>query len=445
VARVTGSDAHATRQTDLGELVGTLAYMSPEQVLADPLELDPRSDVYTLGVVLYELLTGRLPYPIDRRVYEAVRTIREEDPAPLSDISRAYRGDLDTIVTKALEKNKTRRYASAADLAADLRRCLSDRPILARPPSASYQLRKFASRHRLLAGAVMAVFAVLLAGIAATTAEAIRAAAAERTAKQERDRALRAEQAAKAVNDFLQNDLLAQAGAGSQAGPNANPDPDLKVRTALDRAAARVAGKFASQPAVEASIRLTIGKTYFDLGLFPQARQQMEHALDLQRSALGPDHIDTLSTMRQLAGVYFMEAKYPPAEALLSKVLEVQLRLGRQESPETLNVMNDLAELASFGKGDHERAEALLTKVLEGQRRVLGEEHPDTLLTMNNLALEYSNRDKDAEAEQLYQRALPVMRRVLGNQHPNTLLAMNNLGAVYRFRGKYSQAEALLT
>ena len=118
VARSTDSDAHATRQTDLGQLVGTLAYMSPEQVLGDPLELDTRSDVYALGVILYELLAGCLPYQISTKLHEAVQTIREQDPAPLSSISRTYRGDLETIVSKALEKDKTRRYASAADLAA---------------------------------------------------------------------------------------------------------------------------------------------------------------------------------------------------------------------------------------------------------------------------------------------------------------------------------------
>src|SRR5215831_8724338 len=135
VARSTDSDAHATRQTDLGHLVGTLAYMSPEQVLGDPLELDTRSDVYALGVILYELLAGRLPYTVSRNLPEAVQTIREEEPAPLSSIVRNYRGDIETIVAKALEKDKARRYASAAGLAADIRRYLTDEPIVARPPS----------------------------------------------------------------------------------------------------------------------------------------------------------------------------------------------------------------------------------------------------------------------------------------------------------------------
>src|SRR5262249_26566056 len=120
VARVTDADTQVTRQTDIGQLVGTVAYMSPEQVLGDPLEIDTRSDVYTLGVILYELLAGRLPYTVTRQLHQAVQVIRERDPSPLSSVSRVYRGDIETIAGKALEKDKSRRYASAAELASDI-------------------------------------------------------------------------------------------------------------------------------------------------------------------------------------------------------------------------------------------------------------------------------------------------------------------------------------
>jgi len=136
VARATDSDAQVTRQTDLGQVVGTLAYMSPEQALGDSRELDVRTDVYSLGVICYELLAGRLPYRIGKSLQEAVLTIRDEDPMPLSSIGRMYRGDLDTIVAKALEKDKARRYGSAAEMAADIERYLADEPIAARPASA---------------------------------------------------------------------------------------------------------------------------------------------------------------------------------------------------------------------------------------------------------------------------------------------------------------------
>lgn len=188
VARVTDSDAHATMQTDLGQLVGTLAYMSPEQVLADPLELDTRSDVYALGVILYELLAARLPYDISRKLHEALLAIREEDPARLSSINRMYRGDIETIAAKALEKDKTRRYSSAMELSADIRHYLNDEPIVARPPSLGYQLQKFSRRHKALVGGVVAVFVVLIAGIVVSTSQMIRAQGAEKDAFEERDK-----------------------------------------------------------------------------------------------------------------------------------------------------------------------------------------------------------------------------------------------------------------
>src|SRR5260370_10530517 len=154
VARITDGDVLSTRETRLGDLVGTLAYMSPEQVLADPLELDARSDVYALGVLLYELLAGRLPYQVSGRLPAAMRTIREENPGLLGTIHHSYRGDLATIANKALAKDQTQRYGSAAGLGADLRRYLTGEPLLATPPRASYQVREVARRPTELAGAL---------------------------------------------------------------------------------------------------------------------------------------------------------------------------------------------------------------------------------------------------------------------------------------------------
>jgi serine/threonine protein kinase len=183
LARMTDGDTQATLpRTSVGQLLGTLPYMSPEQALADPLEIDMRSDVYALGVILYELLSARLPYTLSRKTHEALQTIREQDPARLSSINRDYRGDIETIVAKALEKDKARRYTSASELAADIRRHLRDEPIKARPPSAAYQLQKFARRHKALVGGT-AVFAVLMVGVVTATLVAVRASRAGAVAK----------------------------------------------------------------------------------------------------------------------------------------------------------------------------------------------------------------------------------------------------------------------
>src|SRR5262249_30264493 len=220
---------------------------------------------------------------------------------------------------------------------------------------------------------------LLVAGVVVSTWMAVRARRAEQAANLERS-------TANAVNEFLQNDLLAQASAYEQARPDVKPDPNLTVRTALDRAAASVTRKFETQPVIEASIRLTIGKTYLDLGLLPEAQQQFERVLVLRRRVLGEQHADTLSTMNDLAEVYDHQGKYAQADQLLSKVVEVRRRTLGEENPTTLINMNNLASVYQE-EGKNDQAEALFEKVLDARRRVLGEEHPDTMSSLNNLGL----------------------------------------------------------
>jgi eukaryotic-like serine/threonine-protein kinase len=428
VARVTEGDAPATEQTDLGQMIGTLAYMSPEQVAADPLKVDQRSDVYALGVILYELLAGRLPYQLSLQLPEAVLTIQQEDPTPLRSISRAYRGDVETIVAKALEKDKARRYESAAELAGDIRRYLEDEPISARPASLSYQVQKFTRRHKGLVAAAAVVFVVLAGGIVVSTREALKARQAEQTAQ--------------AINDFLQNDLLAQASTDTQSEPGVKPDPHLEVRTALDRAAARLMGKFDRQPEVEAAIRDTIAQTYIDLGLYAAARTQLERALALFRRVLGVENPKTLRTMSHLAFAIFHLGQYTQAAVLFNQTLEIQRSVLGSEHPDTLNSMNGLAnDFLLLGK--YAQAEALHKQILEIRRRVLGPENRYTLSSMYNLAIAYQDEGRYAEAEALFKHVLEFDRRTLGPDHQNTLRVMQELANIYNAEGKYAQAEGL--
>lgn len=437
VARATSSDLHATRQTDIGQLVGTLAYMSPEQVLADPLELDTRSDVYALGLILFELLAGRLPYSLSPKLYEAVQTIREQEPTPLGSVSRTYRGDIETIAGKALEKDKARRYASASDLAADIRRYLADEPVVARPASASYQLQKFVRRHKALIAAGVAVFAVLVAGATVSTWEAARARKAEQTALTESS-------TSKAVTEFLQHDLLAQASADSQAKPDTKPDPDIKVRTALDRAATRISQKFGKQPLVEASIRQTIGNTYMELGLYREAREQLTRASDMRRRIVGEKHPDTLASMQKLAEIFYLQGQYTQAETILQKVVQGRSETLGSRHLDTLDAMDDLA-LAYQALNKLAQAEPLSVEVTNTRRRLFGDMHPDTLQSINNLAALYFHQRKYTEAEPLLNRAMELKRQVMGEEHPSTLATMNNLAQVWFAEGKYVQAGQLLT
>jgi serine/threonine protein kinase/tetratricopeptide (TPR) repeat protein len=473
VAKATSQRLTAdTMFTRFGDIVGTPGYMSPEQADSSGDDIDTRSDVYSLGVVLYELLVGALPLDFRNVPFEQVlHRLREEDaPYPSTrlrtlgeqssvtaqnrgtdpaKLARQLRGDVDLITLKALEKHRSRRYTSASDLAADIQRHLKDEPISARPKSASYQLQKFARRHKALVAGVAAVFAVLIAGIIVSTREATLARRAEQVATTERNRAVGEKQradaesaAAKAVNDFLQNDLLAQASAATQSGPRAKPDPDLKVRTALDRAAARIAGKLDRQPEVEAAIRETIGQTYMDLGLYPEGRTQLERALELHRRVLGADNPKTLKTISRLGTTAFLQGKFPEAEALFGQTLNIQRRVLGPEHPDTLASMNSLANVY-YSQGKYARAESLHSQTLEIERRVLGPEHPETLKSTNNLAIVYSLQGKYAQAEELFSQTLEIDRRVLGPEHPATLGAMHDLANVYQAQGKYAQAEAL--
>jgi eukaryotic-like serine/threonine-protein kinase len=447
-----------TMFTRVGTLVGTPEYMSPEQANSSGEDIDTRTDVYSLGIIFYELLAGAPPLDLQNTTLEEfLRRLREEEPPKLSTKIRTHpatstevahkrqteplalvkqvRGELDSIALKGLEKQRSRRYASPSDFASDIRRYLNNEAVLAVPPSVAYRARKFARRYRVALVTAGAFALVLIVAAAVSIRQSIRA-------NREAVRANRETAVAEAVNDFLQNDLLAQASANNQSGPTAKPDPDLKVRTALDRAAERIEGKFEKQPEVEAGIRDTMGQTYMDLGLYPEARTQFERALDLQRRVLGTKDPKTLRIMSRLGRIAWLEGKNTEAEALLSQSLAIQRHVLGSEQSETLYSMTNLANVYD-SEGNYAQAEALDSRILEIRRRVLGPEHPDTLHSVNNLAADYSDEGKHAQAEALRSQILGIQRRVLGPEHPDTLLSMQNLANDYNHEGKYEQAEAL--
>jgi serine/threonine protein kinase len=373
-------------------------FASPEQVRGDA--VTTATDVYSLGKTVAAILPAG----------------RELPP------------DLNTIIGKATREEVDQRYASVADLREDLRRYLAGLPILAREQTLLYRAGKFTRRHRAALVTACAMALVLIAAAVVSIRQSIRA---------NREAAV-----AEAVNDFLQNDLLAQASASTQSTTSAKPDPHLEVRTALDRAAARIPGKFDRQPEVEAAIRDTMGQTYMDLGLYREARKQLERALDLRRRVLGTENRQTLKTMSRLGSIADLQGEYPRAEALRSQVLAIQRRVLGPESPDTLYSLNNLA-VVYWHQGKYAQAEALESQTLEIRRRVLGAEHPDTLTSMNALANFYDDEGKNAQADALDSQALEIRRRVLGAEHPDTLRSMTNLANIYVEEGKYAQAEAL--
>jgi serine/threonine protein kinase/tetratricopeptide (TPR) repeat protein len=451
--------------TEFGAVVGTVEYMSPEQAELNNQDIDTRSDVYSLGVLLYELLTGTTPLTKQRlqqvAFLEMLRLIREEEPprpsTRLSDskgslpsisaqrhmepaqLTKLVRGELDWIVMKALEKNRNRRYETANGLGRDLQRYLADEPVEACPPSAGYRLRKLARKYRAPLAVAGGFAALLVVGVAVSTWQAVRATRAEQSALAERDRADQEAAVAKAVNDFLTNDLLRQADSWAQADRQLESNPDVTVRTLLDRAAKELDGKFRDQPKVEAGVRRAIGQTYWGLAEFTQAGIHFKRAADLYRATLGPDHPDTLATLTTLVWSYQQAGRHAETIALGERVQEQQSRTLGPDHPETLKTQFILASAYS-GVGRRAEAIALFEQVRDRQTRTLGPDHPDVFHTLHNLALRYSSVGRFADAIAVEMQARERTTRTLGPDHPGTLFCCAGLAQIYQRAGRPADA-----
>jgi eukaryotic-like serine/threonine-protein kinase len=480
-----------TMMTRAGDWVGTPGYMSPEQADGN-LDIDTRTDVYSLGVILYVLLTGELPFDMTQwkkqPFYEAMRQLHEIDPLKPSTkirkqdgdtlakvaqrrhdeprmLVREVSGDLDCIVLKALEKDRDRRYATPLELAADVDRYLRNAPVSAHPASIAYRTRKYVRRNRL-GVSFAAAGLVLLVGFAVTQAIEVR------KIRQQRDRA----------------DRIAQFMTGIFKVPNPSEarGSTVTAREILDRASQQIGSNLNRDPELQAQLMKTMAQTYTGLGLYGRSQDLTEHALAIQtslfgernretlasesylaqtlqaqghlpeaeksleatiaaqRQVLGPKDRDTLASMDRLGYVYSNEARHADAENMFRETLNTERKVLGPDDPQTLNTLNELAEILT-PQGQYAEADQIYGELIAAQKRTLGPDHPATLLSMSHAAENLEEEGRLPEAEKLYSEVIASQRRVLGPEHPQTLRAMMMLALTLAKEGRYTDADKLQT
>jgi serine/threonine protein kinase/tetratricopeptide (TPR) repeat protein len=453
IAKIIASGEEAAGQTTHRALLGTLEYMSPEQATGSHDSVDTRSDIYSLGVLLYELTTGTLPIPVETlraaSPAELERLLRNtEPPAPSrrvadsagddadrragarstqpAQLARTLRGDLDNIVGMALRHDPAQRYASVAQFADDIDRYLAGYPVSAHPSTWWYRTRLFARRHR---AEVIAAGIALVILIGSTALFTIRLAA-------ERDRALLEATKSAEIAGFLQQIFEVPDPASASGG-------DITARQLLDDGAERIASGLAGQPAVRASLLGVIGWTYLGLGLYDDALRRLEESLTLRRSLGGEDDAETAALLHSLGAARLDAGDAAGGEEALRAALALRVRLLGAEHAETASTGTMLA-LAHRARGQYEEAESFARDAVRVHRRTLTAQDPELAISLHNLAYVLRSRRQYEESESLNREALAIRRRILDPSHPHLLSTMANLALVLEARSQYAEAEALL-
>ncbi len=480
VAKAVGQQlTEKTVYTGFGALIGTPAYMAPEQAMFNQLDIDTRADVYALGVLLYELLAGSPPVEPERlkraALDEVLRIVRDEEPPRPSQrlstsqtratiaatrqsdpgkLARMMRGELDWIVMKALEKDRGRRYETASAFAADVRRFLAEEPIEARPPSPWYRLRKFTRRNRVavfltafVAATVLAVLTNTLLGLRHVRQERDRAVQAEAVASErleevtrEKERATEAEEGAQAVLEFT---LLKLVAAARPKGLEGGLGRDVTVRAALDAAEPDLERQFTGRPKFEAIFRNALGENLIYLGEPARAIRHLERAVKLRREEFGPDHPGTLQSVHNLAAAYRIAGRTDEALALLEDLVpRARAALG-EDHPHYFLGLNNLAE-ALIMAGRYDRARTLLEEALGIMRRVSGDDDPHTLHVQSNLGDTLQFLGQAARAVELLEDAMRRATKVFPPDHTELLGITNYLALAYHAAGRREAALALL-
>ncbi|MCC6230641.1 MAG: serine/threonine protein kinase [Phycisphaerales bacterium] len=432
--------------TEHRQLIGTPDYMSPEQAEGS-LDIDTRTDVYSLGVILYELLTGTTPYTgtqLQSAAYADIhRIIREIDPPKpstrLSDNTKTIagiaakrkteshrlgsllKGELDWIVMKAMDKDRGRRYETANGLGMDVRRYLAGEPVLAAPPSAAYRVRKFAKRHRASVAGASAVAAALVVGVVGFAWQAARATNAESLAKA---RLAESEATVKFLDDML-----------GSADPSA-AGKDVSVRSVLDQSARSLDEKFTDQPLTAARLHSTIGRTYLRLALYDDAKPHVEKALSLYTKERGERHPDTAHARNLMGLLLVQNGQHADAEPFLKKAIDEHTAWFGRRHEVTIESMDALATMLGL-QMRNEEAEPVLKEVLESQIATLGRESIEAVNTMSTLATLYGDIGRFDEGEAMFRDATSIAERITRADHPMTLSLKSNHAWMMYWRARH--------
>lgn len=478
VARATDADLAATTlHTEIGKLIGTLPYMSPEQVSGDPDALDTRSDVYSLGVVLFELLAGKPPYEISRgRIYEAARVIREEEPARLGSFERGCKGDLEIIVEKALQKEKGRRYQAVGELSADVRRHLANEPIAARRATLVYQFSRWARRRKLIAVITLGSVLALAASSGVSAWFGVRAVHAKSDAERNQALAQQRRATAEAVTGFFTDVLTA-------AGPRQAKGTTPTIKEALDTAAAKLDSQLTNEPEAKVAIAQTIGKTYFELGELDASEGMLLKAIELAKGTIGVEHREALLALHSLALVHMEQGKLDGALAEADRAYRGlgssagaldrdtifslgdlgSVRFQRQEYSDAEECWRDaLRRLRQIDapREDIDQIRGNLAALLTQQRRLAeaeplarenmesavalhGEKSAQALTTMNTYAVLLARLKQTDKAADLMSRVTELAGSVFGPDHPKTLNYGTSLAGLLADQGHLDESEAM--